>query len=82
MLVDTLSDGLSAVYSFFDPTAHRRSLGTYIVIAAIEMLRAQQRPFLYLGYWIARSRKMAYKSAFQPLQALGACGWATVEPAL
>ncbi len=82
MLVDTLSDGLSAVYSFFDPAAHRRSLGTFAVLAAIELLRLRERPFLYLGYWIARSRKMSYKSRFQPLQALGPHGWAAVEPGL
>ena len=79
MLVDTLSDGLSAVYSFFDPAAHRRSLGTFIVLAALNMLRRQQHPFLYLGYWIARSRKMAYKSRFHPLEKLGPAGWVSVE---
>jgi arginine-tRNA-protein transferase len=80
MLVDTLTDGLSAVYSFFDPAAQRRSLGTFIVLAAVEMLRRRGRPFLYLGYWIARSRKMAYKSHFRPLQALGPEGWAAIDP--
>jgi arginine-tRNA-protein transferase len=79
MLVDTLSDGLSAVYSFFDPAAHRRSLGTFIVLAAIEMLKRRQDPFLYLGYWISRSRKMSYKSRFRPLQALGPSGWVPLE---
>ena len=80
MLVDRLSDGFSAVYSFFDPAVHRRSLGTFIILAAVELLRRQQRPFLYLGYWIARSRKMSYKARFRPLQALGPSGWASVEP--
>ena len=80
MLVDTLSDGLSAVYSFFDPAADRRSLGTFIVLAALNLLRGQQHPFLYLGYWIARSRKMAYKSRFHPIQKLGPAGWVAVEP--
>lgn len=80
MLVDRLSDGLSAVYSFFDPAAHRRSLGTYIVLAALALLRRQQHPFLYLGYWIAKSRKMAYKSHFHSLQKLGPAGWVAVEP--
>jgi arginine-tRNA-protein transferase len=82
MLVDRLSDGLSAVYSFFDPAAYRRSLGTFIVLAATNMLRRQQSPFLYLGYWIALSRKMSYKSAFRPLQALGPAGWVSVETGL
>jgi arginine-tRNA-protein transferase len=80
MLVDTLSDGLSAVYSFFDPAAHRRSLGTYIVLAALGLLRRRQHPFLYLGYWIAKSRKMSYKSHFHSLQKLGPAGWVSVEP--
>jgi arginine-tRNA-protein transferase len=80
MLVDTLSDGLSAVYSFFDPAAERRSLGTFIVLAALNLLRRQGHSFLYLGYWIARSRKMAYKSGFHPLEKLGAAGWVSVEP--
>jgi arginine-tRNA-protein transferase len=80
MLVDRLADGLSAVYSFFDPAAHRRSLGTYIVLATVEMLRQRKSPFLYLGYWISRSRKMAYKSRFRPLQALGPLGWQPLEP--
>lgn len=79
MLVDRLSDGLSAVYSFFDPAAERRSLGTYAVLAAVELLRLQRQPFLYLGYWIDRSRKMAYKARFKPLQALGPAGWQGVE---
>ena len=82
MLVDTLSDGLSAVYSFFDPAAHRRSLGTFIVLAALGLLRRQQHPFLYLGYWIAKSRKMAYKSHFHSLQRLGPAGWVAVEPSV
>ncbi len=82
MLVDTLSDGLSAVYSFFDPAAHRRSLGTFIVLAAVNLLQRRQHPFLYLGYWIARSRKMAYKSHFRPLQALGPSGWRALDPGL
>jgi arginine-tRNA-protein transferase len=80
MLVDTLADGLSAVYSFFDPAAHRRSLGTFIVLAAVELLRRRGHPFLYLGYWIARSRKMSYKTRFRPLQALGPAGWVSLEP--
>lgn len=80
MLVDKLADGLSAVYSFFDPAAHRRSLGTFIILAALELLKRQRHPFLYLGYWISRSRKMAYKARFHPLQALGPAGWGMIDP--
>jgi arginine-tRNA-protein transferase len=82
MLVDKLSDGFSAVYSFFDPASIRRSLGTFIILAAIQLLQRQERPFLYLGYWIARSRKMAYKSRFHPLQVLGPAGWTPLEQGL
>jgi arginine-tRNA-protein transferase len=44
------------------------------------MLKIRKHPFLYLGYWIAKSRKMAYKAGFQPLQKLGPAGWVSVEP--
>jgi arginine-tRNA-protein transferase len=74
-LLDALDDGLSAVYSFFDPDERRRSLGTLLVLALIEAARQRQLPFAYLGYWIAESRKMAYKARFRPLEALGAEGW-------
>jgi leucyl-tRNA---protein transferase len=74
-LLDLLDDGLSAVYSFFDPDEHRRSLGTYLVLKLIEAAWRHKLPYAYLGYWIAESRKMAYKARFQPLEALGAEGW-------
>lgn len=74
-LVDVLDDGLSAVYSFFDPDESRRSLGTLLVLALIEAARQAGLPYAYLGYWIAESRKMAYKARFRPLEALGPDGW-------
>jgi arginyl-tRNA--protein-N-Asp/Glu arginylyltransferase len=74
-LLDVLDDGLSAVYSFFDPDERRRSLGTLLVLALIEAARQRKLPYAYLGYWIAQSRKMAYKARFHPLEALGAEGW-------
>lgn len=74
-LVDLLDDGFSAVYSFFDPEERRRSLGTFLVLALIEATRQRGLPYAYLGYWIAESRKMAYKARFHPLEALGAQGW-------
>ena len=49
------------------------------VLAALSLLRRQQHPFLYLGYWIAKSRKMAYKSHFHSLQKLGPAGWVAVD---
>ncbi|MFV3076151.1 arginyltransferase [Niveispirillum fermenti] len=75
MLVDRLDDGYSAVYSFYDPDFPQRSLGTHLILAMIERCRQERLPYLYLGYWIEGSRKMAYKARFQPLEALGRDGW-------
>jgi arginine-tRNA-protein transferase len=75
VLTDRLADGFSAVYSFFDIEGDRRSLGTGLILSLVERARAEGLAYVYLGYWIATSRKMAYKSRFQPLEALGAEGW-------
>lgn len=81
MLTDRVSDGLSAVYSFFDPDRPRDGLGTYMVVWLTEHARAEGIPYVYLGYWIARSPKMAYKSRFRPLEALHPNdGWVPFEP--
>jgi arginine-tRNA-protein transferase len=74
-LADLLDDGCSAVYSFFEPDAPERSLGTWIVLQLVERMRATGKPYVYLGYWIENSRKMAYKRRFKPLEALGTRGW-------
>lgn len=74
-LLDTLGDGLSAVYSFFDVDRPERSLGTYVILWLIERSGAESLPYTYLGYWIAASRKMAYKARFQPLEALARESW-------
>jgi leucyl-tRNA---protein transferase len=74
-LADWSSDGVSAVYSFFAPEAARRSLGSDMILRLIEVARNDQLPYVYLGYWIQNSRKMAYKSRFRPLEVFGAAGW-------
>jgi arginyl-tRNA--protein-N-Asp/Glu arginylyltransferase len=77
-LCDRLSDGISMVYSFYDPEAHRRSLGTYMILDQIAHARRLGLPYVYLGYWIAGSRKMRYKARFQPQEALSPDGWLRV----
>ncbi len=67
-IVDAIDDGLSSVYTFFDPDISGASFGTYNILWQIALCRSMQRPHLYLGYWIERSRKMAYKISFKPLE--------------
>jgi len=75
IITDHVSDGLSAVYSFFSPAEPRRSLGAQLILSLIDEAQRQGLAYVYLGYWIAASRKMAYKERFRPLQALGPQGW-------
>lgn len=75
MLMDRMEDSLSAVYSFFDGTMSRRSLGTFMILWMVEYARKLNLPYVYLGYWIDGSDKMAYKARFQPLEELGNDGW-------
>jgi leucyl-tRNA---protein transferase len=69
-IIDQLVDGLSSVYTFFDPDVRGASFGTYNILWQIELCQQLGLPYLYLGYWIAQSRKMAYKIQFQPLEGL------------
>ena len=78
-LTDVLGDGLSMVYSFFDPDARDRSLGTFMILDHIARARRMGLPYVYLGYWVRGSRKMDYKGRFLPQERLHADGWQRVE---
>ena len=78
-LTDVLSDGLSMVYSFFDPDEDRRSLGTLMILDHIERARRMGLAYVYLGYWVDGSHKMDYKGRFLPQERLMPDGWTRVE---
>ncbi len=77
---DILDDGLSAVYTFFDPDAGCRGLGTLAILRQIELARERRLPYLYLGYWIETSNKMQYKRNFRPLEGYNGRHWHQIEP--
>jgi arginine-tRNA-protein transferase len=77
-LTDVLDDGLSMVYSFYDPSEPQRSLGAYMILDHIIRARALGLPHLYLGYWVEGSKKMDYKAQYMPQQRLGMDGWKRV----
>ena len=79
-IVDRLEDGLSSVYTFFEPEVAGASLGTFNVVWQVDLCRRLGLPYLYLGYWIAQSRKMAYKINFQPLEGLIDGQWRRLPP--
>jgi arginyl-tRNA--protein-N-Asp/Glu arginylyltransferase len=78
-LTDVLGDGLSMVYSFFEPDEAARSLGTFMVLDHIARAQRMGLAYVYLGYWVRGSRKMDYKSRFLPQERLMPDGWARVE---
>jgi arginine-tRNA-protein transferase len=78
-LTDLLSDGLSMVYSFYEPDYIDRSLGTLMILDHISRARKMGLPYVYLGYWVVGSKKMAYKARFKPQEHLGARGWEPAE---
>ncbi|MBB4210287.1 arginyltransferase [Rhodothalassium salexigens] len=79
-LTDVMADGLSMVYSFFDPASDRPSLGTHMIMDHIAIAQEMGLRNVYLGYWIAESRKMAYKARYRPLERLGPDGWYRFDP--
>jgi arginine-tRNA-protein transferase len=80
-LTDQQADGLSMIYSFFEPDDPARpGLGTYIILDHITRAAKAGLPYVYLGYWVETSKRMAYKAKFRPLERLGPEGWRKFEP--
>jgi arginyl-tRNA--protein-N-Asp/Glu arginylyltransferase len=80
-IIDVLPDGLSSVYTFYDPDVPGATFGTYNILWQIAQCKLLQLPFLYLGYWIGESRKMAYKANFRPIEGLTEGRWSTLDAA-
>ena len=78
-IIDVLDDGLSSVYTFYDPDYPRASFGTYNILWQIAQCAANQLPYLYLGYWIGGSPKMVYKSNFRPIEGLFDGKWRSLD---
>jgi len=74
-VTDRVPDGLSAIYTFFDPTLAKRSLGVFAVLSQIEQCRRNGLPYLYLGYWVRDSAKMRYKIDYRPIELLVRNRW-------
>lgn len=79
-VIDTLPQGLSAVYTYYDPDLPQRGLGTYGVMLLVEECRRLGLPWLYLGYWIRECNKMNYKQRFRPLEGYVNGQWQDLEP--
>lgn len=79
VLIDILEDGISMIYSFYDPELESRSLGTFMILDQIRRARRMGLPYVYMGYWIKGSRKMSYKANFRPQERLMANIWVLAE---
>ena len=75
VLVDILGDGLSLVYSFYEPAMTRRSLGAFVILDHVLQARAAELGYVYLGYWVPGSPKMDYKARYRPIEVLRPGGW-------
>ncbi len=78
-IIDKLEDGLSAVYTFFNPSESRRAPGVYSVLYQIELARQLKLAYVYLGYYIADSRKMNYKINYQPIEGFDGKNWKRIK---
>jgi arginine-tRNA-protein transferase len=78
-VVDRLDSGLSAIYTYYDPDEHRRSLGSYVILWQIGLAHELGLPAVYLGYWIRNCRKMNYKTRFRPIELLANGHWVRVD---
>ncbi len=78
-ITDEVASGLSGVYKYFEPDEPQRSLGTYVILAHVTEAARRGKDYVYLGYWIEGSAKMAYKRRFRPLEVLDQARWRTLE---
>ena len=78
-VTDRLKDGLSVIYTFYDPYEAKRSLGTFNILNQVEMASELSLNYLYLGYWIANNQKMHYKINFKPLELFVNSEWTRIE---
>ena len=74
-MIDILGDGLSSVYTFFEPDMPKTSYGTFNILWQIEEAKRRGLQYVYLGYWIGQSRKMSYKNQFKPIEGLSRGEW-------
>ena len=78
-LTDIIEDGLSMVYSFYEPELGDLSLGKYMILDHVNLAKEMSLPYLYLGYWVAGSEKMAYKAQYEPLELFANGKWSLYE---
>ncbi|MFT4862306.1 MAG: arginyl-tRNA--protein-N-Asp/Glu arginylyltransferase [Pseudohongiellaceae bacterium] len=78
-VTDVLEQGLSAVYTFFEPSQAKRSLGSYAILWQVELAKKMQLEYLFLGYWVKGCQKMEYKSTYRPLQFLVNGQWVLLK---